>query len=125
MTNTYDMNAEIDALPEERRVRIDARAEEIKQEIATLKELRKLAAKSQAEVARRLETSQPAVSRMERGADMFLSTLRGYVESLGGRLDLVVRLPDRPEVRLTGLGDLHAEELPEAERGDDAGRKTG
>jgi len=120
-----DLIAEIENLPADERARIEARAQEMEEELLTLKDLRKLAAKSQVEVARQLKTSQPAVSRMERGADMFLSTLRGYVESLGGRLELVVRLPDRPEVRLTGLGDLHEDELRDADEADQDARRTG
>lgn len=102
-----DLIAEIERLPEEERKAIEERATEIREEIQTLRELRSMAQKSQVEVAKALETSQPAVSRMERGADMFLSTLRGYVESLGGELDLIVRLPNKRPVHLKGLGDLH------------------
>lgn len=104
-----DLGAEIDNLPPEERDAVRQRADEIRAEIATLKELRKLAAKSQVDVARSLGTTQPAISRMEQGTDMFLSTLRGYVESLGGELDLVVRLPGKPEVRVDCLAALHDE----------------
>lgn len=104
-----DLGAEIDNLPPKEREAVRQRADEIRAEIATLKELRKLAAKSQVDVARSLGTTQPAISRMEQGTDMFLSTLRGYVESLGGELDLVVRLPGKPEVRVDCLASLHDE----------------
>jgi hypothetical protein len=36
---------------------------------------------------------------------MYLSTLRGYVEAIGGELDLTVRFPSRPPVRLARLGE--------------------
>ncbi|MFC7738573.1 hypothetical protein ACFQX4_22835 [Roseomonas sp. GCM10028921] len=37
---------------------------------------------------------------------MLLSTLRGYVEALGGRVTLNVQMPGLPPVELEGLGDL-------------------
>jgi hypothetical protein len=113
-----DLGAELDTLPEARRRKVHDRADEIEREIAPLNELCRLAAKSEAEAAAaEFGTSQPAVSRLEQGADMFLSTLRGYEASLGGKLDLVVRLPGRPEVRRHELGDLHAaEDAPTAGR---------
>ena len=43
----------------------------------------------------------------ERGkrTDLYLSTLRSYVEGLGGKLSLVVEFPDRPPVILAGLSE--------------------
>ena len=35
------------------------------------------------------------VSRVERGQDVYLSTLRSYVEALGGRLELTAVFPDQ------------------------------
>jgi hypothetical protein len=37
---------------------------------------------------------------------MYLSTLRSYVQAIGGELDLVVRLPRRPALRLQRLSDV-------------------
>jgi hypothetical protein len=37
---------------------------------------------------------------------MLISTLRGYVEALGGKLEIAIELPDRPSVKLHNLGDL-------------------
>ncbi|AFK52171.1 DNA-binding protein [Tistrella mobilis KA081020-065] len=37
---------------------------------------------------------------------MYLSTLRNYIEAIGGELELTVRLPDQPPLRLQGLGDI-------------------
>lgn len=50
---------------------------------------------TQGEVAGRLEVSQANVSRIEHEQDVYLSTLRGYVAALGGRLDVVAVFPDR------------------------------
>jgi DNA-binding XRE family transcriptional regulator len=54
----------------------------------TLGELRRARQITQAELARALDTTQPNVSRIEKGGEMELSTLRGYVEALGGRLEI-------------------------------------
>lgn len=49
-----------------------------------------------------------SVSKIENQADiyMYLSTLRSYVEAIGGKLELTVKLPARPPVRTESLGDL-------------------
>lgn len=96
----------VDALPQERRERIDARYRELKDQVESLRELRQAAGKAQAEIAEALNIKQPSVSKIERQADMYLSTLRNYIEAIGGELDLVVRLPSRAPVRLHRLGDL-------------------
>lgn len=44
---------------------------------------RAAASMSQAEVARRMNTSQPAVSRLEAGADVRISTLTRYLDAIG------------------------------------------
>src|ERR1700686_4455259 len=96
----------IDALPKHRRERIDARYREIKDEVESLREIRKVAGKAQAEIAATLRIKQPSVSKIEKQTDMYLSTLRSYVEAIGGELDLVVRLPARRERRLHRLGEV-------------------
>jgi len=95
----------MDALPKRRRARIDARYRALKDEVESLKELRKAAGKAQAEIAATLKIKQPSVSKIEQQTDMYLSTLRGYIEALGGELDVVVRLPSRPALRLRRLGE--------------------
>lgn len=54
----------------------------------TLGELRRARKVTQDELAHLLATTQPNVSRIERGGEMELSTLRGYIEALGGRLEI-------------------------------------
>ena len=96
----------IGALPEERRERIDARFQELKDEVEGLGELRRMAGMAQADVASALKIKQPSVSKIEKQADLYLSTLRSYVEAVGGQLDLVVRLPSHPPLHLRHLGDV-------------------
>jgi len=96
----------IDALPKRRRERIDARYRELKDDVESLRQLRKVAGKAQADIAAALKIRQPSVSKIEKQTDMYLSTLRSYVEAIGGELDLVVRLPSRPAMRLNRLGEM-------------------
>ena len=93
-------------LPDERRERVEARYLQLRQEIEGLRELRRLAGKAQAEIATTMKIRQPSVSKIEKQADMYLSTLRSYVEAAGGELDLVVRLPGRAAIHLQRLGDV-------------------
>jgi hypothetical protein len=95
----------VSALPPRRQRRIEKRSQELNQEIESLRELREITGKAQIDVAAALKIKQPSVSKIENQADMYLSTLRGYVEAIGGELELVVRLPERPLVRLYRLGD--------------------
>lgn len=63
--------------------------------------LRRLRGLPQAAVARHLRVSQPHIAQIEGQADMYLSTLRRYVEALGGELELIARFPDsRIEIEL-------------------------
>ena len=56
----------------------------------TLSALRRRLGRSQAEVATAIGTTQSGVSRIEHQSDMRVSTLDDYVNSLGGRLRLIV-----------------------------------
>lgn len=49
---------------------------------------------TQEQVAVRLETTQPEISKLERRRDVRISTMRAHVTALGGRLRLVVRFGD-------------------------------
>jgi transcriptional regulator with XRE-family HTH domain len=88
------------ALPKERRQRINARTTEL----ATLKDLRQAAQQTQEQLAATLGVGQNTISRLEKRSDMLLSTLRHYVESMGGQLNLVAEFPNRPPVVIQHLG---------------------
>lgn len=72
---------------------------------ATLKQLRKRAGQTQEELAAALGVGQDTISRLEQRNDMLLSTLRHYVESIGGQLALVALFPDEPPVVIDHRGD--------------------
>lgn len=79
----------------ERRRRIDEKKAALKQEAATLEELRAALGVSQEELARLLDVQQPAISKLERRSDMRVSTLRELVEALGGELKLSAKFRGR------------------------------
>src|ERR1700731_5349152 len=60
----------------------------------TLHELRQARERSQEDLARELKVGHPAVAKLERRADMYVSNLRRYIEALGGSLEVTARFPD-------------------------------
>lgn len=94
------------SLPEARRERIEARAAELRREVEGLKALRLLAKRSQEQIAQSLGVKQPSVLKIERQTDLYLSTLRRFVEAAGGTLELRVELPEIGVIHLTGMGEL-------------------
>ncbi|OYX32225.1 MAG: XRE family transcriptional regulator [Brevundimonas subvibrioides] len=117
------LNEIIAELPLEEQAEIEARYQELKQEVESLRELRQIAGKAQAEIATTLHIKQPSVSKIEKQADMYLSTLRSYVEAVGGKLELVVKLPDRPALHLHQLGEVLDTPSPVARRSSFAGAR--
>jgi len=73
-----------------------AAAEKTKKMLAEipLQELRQALQMSQERMAEILNTKQANISRIERRTDMYISTLRSYIEAMGGQLDIVARFPD-------------------------------
>ena len=96
----------IAAMPEDRQARIKARTAELHAEVEGLKALRKLAQRSQEQIAQSLGIKQPSVVKIEKQTDLYLSTLRRYVEAAGGTLELRVELPGKGVIQLTGIGEL-------------------
>ena len=92
-------------MPEERRRRIEQRAAELIAEELNLREVRRLRKLTQARLSKKLKIGQEGVSRIEKRSDLYISTLRGYIEGLGGKLKLVVELPNRAPVILAGFGE--------------------
>ncbi|WP_433951957.1 XRE family transcriptional regulator [Brevundimonas diminuta] len=99
------INEIIASLPRDQQEQIEARYQELKQEVEGLREMRQIAGKAQEDIAAALKIKQPSVSKIEKQADMYLSTLRSYVEAIGGKLELTVNLPGRPAIRLQRLSD--------------------
>ena len=100
------LREKIDALPEDRRKRVEELADALIAEEMTLRDLRKARNQTQARVAQTLGINQENVSRIEQRSDLLISTLSGYVEAMGGKLHLVAEFPDRPPIALTGIAAL-------------------
>lgn len=88
----------------ESRARAEARAQAGLAEMR-LQELRRARELSQEDLAGRLDTEQGNVSRLEQQTDMYISTLRRYVEALGGSLEIVARFSDG-DVKISQFQDL-------------------
>jgi predicted transcriptional regulator len=89
---------------EARQARVAIRISGLKSEMA-LHELRQARERSQQELARELKVGQPAVAKLERRADMYVSNLRRYVEALGGSLEITARFPEG-SVSISNFGEL-------------------
>jgi hypothetical protein len=58
-----------------------------------------------------LKVGQPAVAKLERRTDMYVSNLRRYIEALGGSLEITARFPEGA-VSITNFGDLGNDQEP-------------
>src|SRR5437868_726642 len=85
--------------------RVDSRVNQI---MATLPlaEIRKAIGMTQTDLASRLEQGQGSVSKIENAADMYLTTLRKYVEALGGELHLTAVFPDGRNVEIEHVSEV-------------------
>ena len=72
---------------------IEDRAEKALAEMP-LDELRRARGLSQKALANMLHVQQPAIAKMERRADMYISTLRSHIEAMGGALEITAQFPD-------------------------------
>ena len=89
-----------DRLPEGERKSIARRTRELIAEELSLQELRKAIGVTQVQVAKSLGKRQDEISRIEQRGDLLLSTLRDYVQSLGGELELLCTFKNRGSVRI-------------------------
>jgi transcriptional regulator with XRE-family HTH domain len=87
-----------------RKARVADKAAALETALA-LHELRKARAVSQEALAEKLAVGQPAVAKLERRTDMYVSNLRRYVEALGGTLTITARFPDGA-VTIADVGEV-------------------
>ena len=88
----------------ERRRRIDEMTNKMIAEMP-LHELRRARALTQQDLAESLNVNQPAVSKMEQRTDAYISSLRSYIEAVGGKLRITAEFPEG-EVGITNFGQL-------------------
>lgn len=105
---TTTLEDKLNGLSVRRRQKVERRVERLIAEELSLRQLRHAHKLTQARVAKSLGIGQDSVARLERRSDILLSTLRNYIESMGGSLSLVAQFPDRDPVILSGIGDSDA-----------------
>ena len=113
MTVTFDEFIK-DFTPEERS-KVAARTVELIEEELTLRDLRRAERLTQERLAELMGVEQENVSRLERRADLLLSTLSSYVAAMGGKLRLVAEFPNRRPVTIA-LADITGHEPLETKR---------
>lgn len=96
----------IASLPTEEQAAINQEADRLIVEEMTLREVREARERSQRVVGEVLHINQAAVSKIERRTDMYVSTLRSFIEAMGGELEIIARFPDRPPVRISQFEEL-------------------
>jgi hypothetical protein len=100
MAKTFSqLRATIDANPE-RRFHMEQHKHAIRDALA-LSDLRAARAATQQQVAAAMGETQANISRIEHQDDLYLSTLRTYIEALGGQLEIAAVFPDQ-RILLTG-----------------------
>lgn len=91
-------------MPAASQARVNAR---VRNTLASLPlaEIRKAIGRTQADMAKRLDQGQGSVSKIENATDLYLSTLRKYVEALGGQLHLTVTFGKQRAYEIERLAD--------------------
>jgi predicted transcriptional regulator len=70
-----------------------------------LAEVRRALRLSREELSQILQVGQGSVAKMEKRADMYVSTLRRFIEAMGGELEIVARFSDH-SVKIKNFSDL-------------------
>jgi DNA-binding XRE family transcriptional regulator len=73
-----------------------------------LNELRNARGLSQKMLAEALHIQQPAIAKLEKRTDMYISTLRSHVEAMGGSLEILAHFPDGT-VKIANFSQLDRE----------------
>ena len=104
MTGRTRFSKLTERLSPERRARIEARKIELREDMA-LHELRKALGHSQEALAARLDVNQPAITKMERRADIRISSLKKMIEAMGGSLEIKAHFP-QGDVTITNYSEV-------------------
>ena len=99
-----NLNALKAALSPEAQSKVTQKTEQMLQEMP-LHELRQARGLSQKMMAEALHIQQPAVAKIEKRTDMYLSTLRSHIQAMGGELEIVARFPEG-SVKIQNFSDL-------------------
>lgn len=108
MARTLEDLRRLSGLSAERLAEADAEANlELAQ--MHLAELRKALHFTQQSIAANTGMAQGEVSRIERRTDAYVSTVRSYIEAMGGKLRLIAEFPDGEPIEISGFSDLSTE----------------
>lgn len=110
------LEQKLNEISPERQKKIKVRTRERVAREMSLRELRHAVNKTQKTVARTLNMGQEGISRLEKRSDLLLSTLRNYVEAVGGSLTLVAQFPGQEPIAIEGLGEVVTGEKEKAKR---------
>ncbi|MCL2804828.1 MAG: helix-turn-helix domain-containing protein [Treponema sp.] len=88
----------------ERRARNDALVKAALAEMP-LNELRFARGLSQKMLADTLHIQQPAIAKLEKRTDMYISTLRSHINAMGGELEVIARFPDG-DVKISNFSQI-------------------
>ena len=94
----------IDTMPAPALQGAHAKAHELLAEMP-LNELRQARILSQKMLADMLHVQQPSIAKIEKRADMYISTLRSHIEAMGGEHEVVARFPDG-NVNISNFSDI-------------------
>lgn len=111
-----NINDIINKRPTAQRKKIEVRAVELIAEEMSLQQLRQARKLTQQKMAKSLHIGQEGISKLEKRSDLLISTLRGYVEAMGGHLSLVAEFPDRKPVVLSGIRSMDTVPAPVQKR---------
>ena len=94
----------IDKMPAPAVKRAQAKAQAMLAEMP-LHKLRQVRGLSQKMLADVQHVQQPSIPKIEKRADMYISTLRSHIEAMGGELEVVARFPDG-NVMISNFSDI-------------------
>lgn len=92
----------------EAKAKAEAKAQHLGEEM-DLAEVRRALKLSQEEIGQALQIKQGSVAKIEKRADMYVSTLRRFIEAMGGELEIIARFPDHA-VKIRNFADLNEKE---------------
>jgi predicted XRE-type DNA-binding protein len=104
MTGRHKFSELVAKMAPDRQMRIEQISTKLHEEM-DLAQLRTARQLSQAALGEILRVEQPAVAKLEKRTDMYVSTLRRFIEAMGGELEIVARFPSHA-VRIRNFGDL-------------------
>lgn len=93
-----------DNMSPERRANVSERTNKLLAKMP-MYDLRRAMRLSQEQIAEELDIKQGSVSKLERRTDLYISTLRRYIEAMGGDLELRANFP-AGSVSISSLGEI-------------------